>query len=349
MTTLANFPLISQQTKISADGSSPNSNMDCVPTSLLAGIMFLKGIASLSAEYNPDKLLDMAYPEGYKGGTEAAHFVQACASLSIKLFPFDGQPADLVKEIHKQIQEGHPCVVTVPDIYVPASYGWTHVLCMYGEDSTHGTLTALDPWPGKPTTKSGAEWEQLLQFNQIWILERIGGNSMGVPAGWTDSNGVLVSPANKQGEPDVHTTGPFRDYILANAWPNGNVALEEGHHVDVIEHSNTNLGPGFVQTFRYARLIKPDSGVLGGKVIFSWFGIEFLWLQSQVASLTTQLQQAQAQIATEQEQVKSLQAELASHPDITALSNRLSAIGLNAKQAETYLSQVQELAAQPIQ
>ena len=170
MSVLANFPLISQTTKISTDGSSPNAEFDCVPTSILAGLMYLNGITSLSTEWNPDKLLDMAYAEGYTGGTSASAFVSACAKLGCKLSAIQGIPGKLVGDIHAHIQQDHPVIVTVPDIYVPASYGWTHVLCAYSE--TSGYITMLDPWPGKPTTKSDGEWANLLQFQQIWILER---------------------------------------------------------------------------------------------------------------------------------------------------------------------------------
>jgi multidrug resistance efflux pump len=122
------------------------------------------------------------------------------------------------------------------------------------------------------------------------------------------------------------------------------------------------MGGGFVQDFRYARLLMPDSGSMAGKVIFSWFGLELLWYQAQlhqaqldlaaqkheVTTLTTQLQQSQAQIANEQEQVKTLQTELQAHPGNDVIANRLSAIGLETRQAQDLLTQVQGLVTQPL-
>ena len=171
MSLLENFPLISQRTPVSADGSSPNANFDCVPTSLIAGMMYLHGVTNLSAEWNPDKLLDMAYPEGYKGGTSALAFVDACAKLGCTLTAINGIPGVLVQRIHEQLALDHPVIVTIPDPYLPSSYGYTHVLCAYADEP--GYITMLDPWPGKPTKKSDGEWQSLLQFNQIWYLERI--------------------------------------------------------------------------------------------------------------------------------------------------------------------------------
>ncbi len=171
MTVLTNFPMISQRTPISADGSSPNANFDCVPTSLMAGMMYLNGITTLSPEWNPDKLLDMDYKEGYTGGTSALAFVDACAKLGCKLSSINAMPSVLVQRIHEHLALEHPVIVTIPDPYMPSSYGYTHVLVAYADEP--GYITMLDPWPGKPTKKSDEEWTNLLQFNQIWYLERI--------------------------------------------------------------------------------------------------------------------------------------------------------------------------------
>src|SRR5258708_21414189 len=119
---------------------------------------------------------------------------------------------------------------------------------------------------------------------------------MGVPTGWRDDGTILYSPSSVAGGQEEHITGPFRDYILANNWPNSNVAVSPGVHVDQLELSNTNLGPGMQQTFRYALLGKPDSGSMAGKVIFEWLGTELAYVRNlytdaliQVASLKSQL------------------------------------------------------------
>jgi hypothetical protein len=171
MSILEHFPLISQQTNISWDGHNPNATMNCVPTSILAGLMYLHGVTALdAAEWNTDHLLDMAYPEGYQGGTMASKFVEACASFGDVLAPLSGNPGTLIEAAHRAIQAGHPVVFTEPDPYVPSSWGWTHVCVWYSEQP--GQLTALDPWPGRPIIKSDAEWMQLVQFNQIWTLSK---------------------------------------------------------------------------------------------------------------------------------------------------------------------------------
>jgi glycoside hydrolase-like protein len=192
-----------------------------------------------------------------------------------------------------------------------------------------------------------------------------GGASVNVPTGWElSSDGkTLYSPNNRQGGTPVPITGSIMAYILNNSWDHANVALNVVQHVDILEYSNPSLGPGWVQDFRWSRLEVADNGSFAGKVILGWLGIEVVYVrnlcqqiqsaldatQSQVGSLKTQLGQAQAQVATEQTQITTLQAELANKPETNALANRLSSIGLLAKQAADAIAQVQQQAAQPIQ
>lgn len=119
----------------------------------------------------------------------------------------------------------------------------------------------------------------------------------GVPQGWTDNGSVLVSPSSVQGGPDVHITGPFRDYILANNWPSSNVALSPGVHVEQLELSNPSLGSGWQQIFRYAMLGKPDSGPLAGKVVWEWTGQELEHLRALYSQAQAELAQLKAQPA----------------------------------------------------
>src|SRR5258708_11753255 len=147
------------------------------------------------------------------------------------------------------------------------------------------------------------------------------GGTMGVPTGWRDDGTILYSPSSVAGGQEEHITGPFRDYILANNWPNSNVAGSPGVHVDQLELSNTNIGPGMQQTFRYALLGKPDSGSMAGKVIFEWLGTELAYVRNlytdaliQVASLKSQLAAATQPTGLDPAKVK----------------DRLTAIGLAA-------------------
>ncbi|HYU75837.1 MAG TPA: DUF1906 domain-containing protein [Ktedonobacteraceae bacterium] len=170
---------------------------------------------------------------------------------------------------------------------------------------------------------------------------RIGGQPMsGVPQGWHDDGTVLYSPGSVAGGPEVHITGPFRDYILANSWPNANVAVEVGHHVDQLELSNTNLGSGWQQTFRYAMLGKPDTGSMAGKVVFEWLGTELAHVRNLYA-------QAQTQIATLQQELAQAQK---APPTVTGVdqakvASRLQAIGLASHNGD---AAIQSLVASPL-
>src|SRR6266568_555616 len=170
---------------------------------------------------------------------------------------------------------------------------------------------------------------------------RIGGQPMsGVPQGWHDDGTVLYSPGSVAGGPEVHITGPFRDYILANSWPNANVAVEVGHHVDQLELSNTNLGSGWQQTFRYAMLGKPDTGSMAGKVVFEWLGTELAHVRNLYA-------QAQTQIATLQQELAQAQK---APPTVTGVdqakvASRLQAIGLASHNGD---AAIQSLVTSPL-
>ncbi len=144
---------------------------------------------------------------------------------------------------------------------------------------------------------------------------------MGVPTGWRDDGTILYSPSSTAGGSEGHITGPFRDYILANNWPNSNVAVSPGVHVDQLELSNTNLGPGMQQTFRYAMLGKPDGGSMAGKVIFEWLGTELAYTRSLYAD-------ALVQVATLKGELAAAQATPGLDP--ATVKNRLTAIGLAA-------------------
>jgi hypothetical protein len=319
MTVLADFPMLNQL----ADVNEANKLFDCVPTCIAACLEWL-----LKKPFDGGAIKDTVYGASYQGGTSADRYVKYCAWQGVKLSPLNGTPAQLVADIRFWIGQQMPLIGTEPDPYVNASLGWSHVIAFYGADTPPGTLTCLDPYGGHPVTLSDAEWEKRLQFNQVWKLEKE--VSMGIPQGWRDQDSVLYSPSNTQGGPEVPITGPFRDYILANNWPNSNVALEAGHHVDQLELSNASLGGGFQQTFRYAMIGKPDSGALAGKVVFEWLGQELLEMRRLYAK-------AQAEIAQLQAQPAGL--------DAGKVKDRLSAIGLASTNGN---ATIQSLVTQPI-
>lgn len=171
MTVLQNFPMVSQLTPITSDGqASENMQFDCVPACLCAGTMYLKGVAQVNAEYNPDRFLDAAYGEGHKGGTDAKEYVTFLATLGIRLYSVSTASAiSQVEEVHRLLAQGLPAVLTILDPYVPASYGWTHAVITFAEKP--GEITVLDPYIGKPVTKSDSEWVALSRSDLLWILE----------------------------------------------------------------------------------------------------------------------------------------------------------------------------------
>jgi hypothetical protein len=172
MSTLPNYPMVAQRSDLTADNlPSENKAMNCVPSSILSMIMYLKGITTVDKEWDPDRILNMAYPEGYQGGTTAKAFVAACLTLGVHLFPVDGDNATLVSKAHQYLAQGKPVLFTIVDPYMPASSGYTHVCVWYADGP--GTLTAMDPWPARPVTHSDAEWEAVMRFNEVWIAERI--------------------------------------------------------------------------------------------------------------------------------------------------------------------------------
>ncbi len=176
MSELANFPMLSQLTTITGDGRpSENQQFDCVPTSILAGVMWLLGIKAMNAEYNPDSMKDLAYGEGwFNQGTSASAFVTWCAKRGIKLYPVEcPYIATAVTRAHAYIEMNCPVVFTEQDDYAPAQYrdAWSHVCVWYKEDAN--SLTCLDPYIAQPLTYSNADWRGRLRSPVLWILERL--------------------------------------------------------------------------------------------------------------------------------------------------------------------------------
>ncbi len=176
VTTLQNFPMVAERTPITADGHPPeDAGLSCVPASILAGVMYLLGVKQLGGKYTPDSLKDAVYGQGYVGGMAAFKYVPYLKSeFGVDLVSKKGTPASLVAEAHKQIQAGYPVVFTIPNPYGNPAY--THVCVFYGTGQR--TLTAMDPWIAAPVTKSDATWAGLLQYNEVWILSKIGVDEM---------------------------------------------------------------------------------------------------------------------------------------------------------------------------
>lgn len=177
MSILTKFPMVSQLTSKTSDGKpSENAPFDCVPASIGAAILWYQGKTQWDDTINPDRLKDAAYGEAYTGGTAAAAYINVCKSLGYNLYPINGNPTELVQKAHELIDTGIPVVFTEPDPYVNPALGWSHVCVWYA--SGPGNLTALDPYIAAPIQRTDAQWANLVQFNQIWVVETTGGLHM---------------------------------------------------------------------------------------------------------------------------------------------------------------------------
>jgi hypothetical protein len=93
-----------------------------------------------------------------------------------------------------------------------------------------------------------------------------GGITVGVPAGWRDDGKTLTAPNG------MNVVLGFRDYILSHPWDAGDWPLEAEHAQNPLEISNTSLGGGTQQVFRYSML-----GWTGARGVFKeWMGQELL-------------------------------------------------------------------------
>lgn len=219
MSTLANFPMISQR------DNDKNADFDCVPASIAACLEYLTG-----RHYTAAEIKDSVYGADYTGGTAAAEYVNYCASQSVKLYPIDGNGSQLVAALKSMIASGHPCLITEPDPYMPPQDGYTHVCAAYAFDDA--SITVMDPWISGPIRKTDGAWAAQLQDNQIWILQK---EDTMVPSRWKDDGQTLTAP-------NGHTcrTG-FRGKVI-QGWEATDVPVEQ-------EHGDDSVPGGTMQTF----------------------------------------------------------------------------------------------------
>ncbi len=214
-----------------------NWALDCLPTCLASAINQQTGKQLTGAQVKSATL-----GAGYKGFTAATEFVQFADAQGCTLFPINANSGmALVMEAHAQLAKGYPVIATEPDPYEPSpTDGWSHIICFYGWDTN--SLTAMDPWHGKSITKSDAEWAALLEFHQIWIVQKKGGPM--IPHGWSDDGTTLKSP---NGVPVIKG---FRDYVLSRSWDPDNWAVAPEAGRASLELANPSLGSGTWQPFR---------------------------------------------------------------------------------------------------
>ncbi len=220
MTTLANYPNYSQ---MAAKINGPN---DCVPTSIKDAVKYLTG-----NELDVDAMVTAVYGPNYHGFTSAKAFVPYVAQHGVKLFAIDGDNATLVKALHEQIQELHPCLLTEPDPYAPLHPDWSHVLSVFEENP--GTITAKDPYSVRDVTHADAEWQRLLEFREIWALEKIAQSVNGIPEGWhyDQPSHTLTAPNG------VKVVLGFCTEVLKGNWAPWNHPVVNQYYRDPSRHS----------------------------------------------------------------------------------------------------------------
>lgn len=155
--TLANFPMVSQ-----LDGD-PNAEFDCVAGSIAAALWWLN-----KKKYTASQVKDAVYGRSYVGDTAAANYVNYCALQGVKLAPINGTGRALVDDIRNELAKQHPVLITEPDPYMPGT-SETHVCVAYSAGPN--SITVMDPFIGKPITKTDDVWASQLQYNQIWTLQ----------------------------------------------------------------------------------------------------------------------------------------------------------------------------------
>lgn len=160
MAVLTNYPNISQLS------ARINPQFDCVAASIADGIEYLTG-----SRIDIDVMVTACYGPNYHGATSASRYVAYCAGWGVHLYPIDGDNAALVADLHKQIQAGHPCLITVPDKYAPAHPDWSHCLSVYGE--VPGELIARDPYSTRDVSNPDSVWITLLEFHEVWAMEAL--------------------------------------------------------------------------------------------------------------------------------------------------------------------------------
>ncbi len=275
---LSNYPNLSQRT------AKTNGAYDCVPTSILDGLEFLTG-----KQFDIDATVTAAYGPNYHGFTSAGAFVPFCASHGVKLFSIDGDNATLVQDLHQQIKDLHPCLLSEPDVYAPLHPTWSHVLSVYKEDA--GTLTARDPYSTIDVEHTDAEWVKLLEYREIWAMELI--LPPGIPTGWHWDGTNLIAP-NK-----VVVPPPFEAYIRSRAWEHDNYPIRAEYHTALLEDSDPDLGPGMQMIFLKSMLGIPDApknavAHLKGQVVEEYIGVELEHYRQKITAVLTQNAQLMA-------------------------------------------------------
>lgn len=239
-------PLLDQLHDITTDGfPAENADMDCVPTSIAAGLMGLLP----GRTFDGDGVLDAvpAYGEGYTGGTAAINYVAFCGSLGVSLSPVDASNSDtLVADVHTLLHQGKPVLVTIPGQWNNSAFSGanpgpvSHVCCCAGDGP--GEVRMMNPWGGFWHDVTDAWLARQLCYGQIWPMEKI---AM-LPQGWKD-DGLTITASNGvqfgSGFAALFRKQPF--------WYAENVPVGPEHEADPVSIAQPEIGNGTRLDFHY--------------------------------------------------------------------------------------------------
>jgi N-acetylmuramoyl-L-alanine amidase-like protein len=122
-------------------------------------------------------------------------------------------------------------------------------------------------------------------WTELFTYLRNGG--VMVPTGWTDDGTTLTAPNGKK---VVHG---FRDWVLSHNWDSANWPLTSEFGVASLEASNTSLGSGTQQIFRFAML----GWTQQRGVFLEWLGVELAFCRQQVQRYAADNAQLKADLA----------------------------------------------------
>ena len=191
--------------------------MDCVPASLASMARGLK--PELTGMITADGLHDAAYGQGYVGMQNPADFVPLLARDGLLITPYRGFASALIARAVKEIQAGHPVLLSIPSDWgdTPPTSRYAHMVAGF-KIASSGSLTAMNPWTATYQTQTLAWWTDRIGrcvYQGIWVMTlQEAHTAMPIPTGWTDDGATLVAP-NK-----LPIVRGFRDHILAaTVWP----------------------------------------------------------------------------------------------------------------------------------
>lgn len=316
ITTIIPVPLVDQLNEPTMDGQSDeNKSWNCVAASISSGLEFLTG-----KKFDGDELKDAVYGQGYTGGQAARDYVAYCHAQGVALVPFDGPPSVLIGKLHAEIQQRHPCLITMPSMWgIPVAQqqpGFTtHVALVTGEGP--GELRAMNPWHGFFQDRTDADWQAELCDNEIWIMSALATGEVKMPAiptDWSDSakgdqannSGVLTAPNGHK------LVRGIRAFVLEypGGWPADNYPIEDEHPQHVMELANPNIPDGVQQAFRRSVVEWIATDAPNGPKA----GAFEMWVGPELLATRKALQVAQASLEQADQTIKQLQAQLAQQP-----------------------------------